>query len=78
MWVNESLVVLYNPHVSGWTAVKRKLHPLESNYHAIAWCEIKVIFHAEIVEGKDKLKEGMRTESEFKMTIHSNIPILYL
>ena len=64
--VDESMVVFYNKYAPGWIAVKRKPHPLGNEYHTTACCDTKIIIWIEIVEGKDKPKEGEYSETEFE------------
>lgn len=74
--VDESMVVFYNKYAPGWIAVKRKPHPLGNEYHTVACCESKIIFFMELVEGKDKPKEGAHSEAQFEKDFGSKIAAL--
>jgi hypothetical protein len=52
--VDESMVVWAGDSAPGWMVVSRKPHPIGNEYHTIACATTKIIFHAELVEGKDR------------------------
>jgi hypothetical protein len=74
--VDESMVVFYNKYAPGWIAVKRKPHPLGNEYHTTAYCESKVLFFIELVEGKSAPKLGPHRVAKFEYKFDSKIAAL--
>ena len=60
--LNESMVVFTNAYCPGWMNVKRKPHPFGNEYHTIACCQSHIIFHVEMVEGKDRPTQGPNSQ----------------
>lgn len=53
--LDESMVAWTNKHTCpGWTFLPRKPHPMGNEYHTIACAATHIIFHVELVEGKDR------------------------
>ena len=74
--LDKSMVVFLNKYAPGWTVVKRKPHPMGNEYHTTACCNTKIIFHIEIVEGKDQPKEGPHATGKFEEEFGSKMGAL--
>ena len=74
--VDESMVAFLNTYCPGWTCVKRKPHPMGNEYHTTADYFCKVIFHIEIVEGKDQPTEGEHSTIKYEVEFASKVGAL--
>ena len=74
--VDESMAEFSDPYAPGWGVVSRKPHPMGNEYHTTADCFCRVIFHIEMVEGKDRPKDGPYSKAEYEEEFGSKIAAL--
>ena len=59
------MVAWLSAFAPGWMVVMRKPHKYGNEYHTICCCLCRIMFHMEIVEGKDKPTEGPHSTSQY-------------
>ena len=64
--IDESMVAFHNTHAPKWISLNINPHLFGNDHYEIACCEKKLVFSMELVEGKNKPKEGMHDAPEFK------------
>jgi hypothetical protein len=62
---DESMMAFYNTLIAGFMAVMRKPHRFGNELHTVCCALTRIMFHIEIVEGKDRPPDGPYSTVEF-------------